>query len=272
MIAEYLTIKAPTRMCAQIWIRVPMRAPHAVSFWTKPSTSPSCTQNSESTSSTSLPSWSSVVSGSGAKRSRNELTPKLSNGFGSECTPEAAASSGGSALAAAPGSASGSGPAAGAAAAGDSTTSASESAWQSSWPASDSAGAMEADVDVEDGELVGAEAEDGAEYDAAWRAWSTFHALTGFQRDVALALELTADLPSDEQLQRWLAEPIRALLVPVSLFVMNPKSSSSTLSLRHQSFLYSALRIGSLFTSHCSLIVPIIYHTNVYSIPFTLFI
>lgn len=83
------------------------------------------------------------------------------------------------------------------------------------------------------------------EFEAAWRAWSTFHSITGFQKDASLALELTAELPTDAVLSRWLAEPIGALLVPVSL--LQPTADGKLeLPPRHQAFLFSALRNGKL--------------------------
>ena len=82
-----------------------------------------------------------------------------------------------------------------------------------------------------------------AEFEAAWRAWSTFHSITGFQRDTSLALELTAELPTDAVLSRWLAEPIGALLVPASLF-QPTLDEKLELPPRHQAFLFSALRNG----------------------------
>ena len=91
-----------------------------------------------------------------------------------------------------------------------------------------------------------------AKFEAAWRAWSTFHSITGFQREASLALELTAELPADAVLSRWLAEPIGALLVPVNLL---QRTSNGKLELppRHQAFLFSVLRNGMFVLLSCKI-------------------
>lgn len=86
---------------------------------------------------------------------------------------------------------------------------------------------------------------EGAEFEAAWKVWSTFHTLTGFHRNAAVALELEPELPSDEVLERWLAEPIGAILVPITLF-QTAAHNELSLSTRHRAFLLAAIKRGSI--------------------------
>lgn len=53
---------------------------------------------------------------------------------------------------------------------------------------------------------------------------------------VSADLEMTEDLPSDELLSRWVAEPVRAICVPSSVFLSN-KKGFPVLSKRHQAFI-----------------------------------
>ena len=91
---------------------------------------------------------------------------------------------------------------------------------------------------------------DGPEYVAAWRVWSTFHSLTGFHRNTAVALELSPELPSDELLERWLSEPIGALLIPITLFQTTADGELS-LPHRHRAFVISAIKHGVSLYSRC---------------------
>ena len=38
---------------------------------------------------------------------------------------------------------------------------------------------------------------------------------------ISLALEMTADLPEESGLERWYAEPVKVLIIPTRIFVMN---------------------------------------------------
>lgn len=46
-------------------------------------------------------------------------------------------------------------------------------------------------------------------------------------------LELTSDLPSDEEILRWLGEPVRSLVISTSIFITN-KKGFPVLSRPHQ--------------------------------------
>ncbi|KAJ9601448.1 hypothetical protein L9F63_000396, partial [Diploptera punctata] len=56
-----------------------------------------------------------------------------------------------------------------------------------------------------------------------WEWWNTFRSVCNFEKKLGLALEMTADLPSEEEISRWVGEPIKCLMLSTSLFVTNKK-------------------------------------------------
>lgn len=67
---------------------------------------------------------------------------------------------------------------------------------------------------------------------------------------VSVALEITEDLPSDDVLQRWLSEPIKAVVLSTKLFLTN-KKGYPVLSKAHQGFLRSLFKVfTNLFFLH----------------------
>lgn len=48
-----------------------------------------------------------------------------------------------------------------------------------------------------------------------------------------LALDLSEDLPSEDDLERWFAEPVKCIILPTSLFLTN-KAGFPVLSKAHQ--------------------------------------
>eukprot|EP01133_Synstelium_polycarpum_P019348 gene19348-23166_t len=69
-----------------------------------------------------------------------------------------------------------------------------------------------------------------------WHNWNNFRRLCNHHPSLFPVLELTADLPSDDILDLWLGEPVKAIIVPTSTFTTN-KAGFPTLSKRHQQFL-----------------------------------
>ena len=55
-------------------------------------------------------------------------------------------------------------------------------------------------------------------------------------------LELTADLPNEDALARWMGEPVKACVVPTSIFLTN-KSGFPILSRQHQLFIARLFRV-----------------------------
>lgn len=60
--------------------------------------------------------------------------------------------------------------------------------------------------------------------------------LCGSDKNVGILLEVTANLPTASELERWLGEPIRGILLPTSIFLTN-KKGYPVLSQAHQIFL-----------------------------------
>lgn len=55
------------------------------------------------------------------------------------------------------------------------------------------------------------------------RRWNLFRTICSSHRKIGVALELSANLPSEDIIQRWLGEPVRCLIIPTSLFSTNRK-------------------------------------------------
>lgn len=68
-----------------------------------------------------------------------------------------------------------------------------------------------------------------------WKLWSDFSAACDYHKFVYLALELSADLPDEQELDRWLGEPIKAVIIHTSIFLTN-KAGFPVLSRPHQVF------------------------------------
>lgn len=66
-----------------------------------------------------------------------------------------------------------------------------------------------------------------------WHWWNHFRCLANFEKKLSLALELTADLPDSDAIDRWLGEPVKCLVVPTHLFMSN-KKGFPVLSKPHQ--------------------------------------
>nr|CAG4640678.1 EOG090X028A [Eulimnadia texana] len=66
-----------------------------------------------------------------------------------------------------------------------------------------------------------------------WQWWNSLRTIADFEKKLGLALELSADLPDEEILNRWLGEPVRCLVIPTHLFLTN-KKGFPVLSKPHQ--------------------------------------
>lgn len=66
-----------------------------------------------------------------------------------------------------------------------------------------------------------------------WQWWNKFRSGTDFRSHICLALELTADLPSQNELLRWYGEPINLLIIPTDIFVSN-RNNFPVLSVAHK--------------------------------------
>lgn len=79
-----------------------------------------------------------------------------------------------------------------------------------------------------------------------WQAWNNIRVLCGHNPSLVVVLVLTRDTKDDEKLERWLSEPIRAVVLPTSLFVMNRKGFPSFIK-RHQRIVLKLMRMGTQF-------------------------
>ena len=61
-------------------------------------------------------------------------------------------------------------------------------------------------------------------------------------KKLGVALELSADLPSPEVLDGWCGEPVKALVVPTSIFLTN-KKGFPVLSRAHQAFVKRCFKV-----------------------------
>lgn len=65
--------------------------------------------------------------------------------------------------------------------------------------------------------------DDEEAWNEPWYWWSKFHERMEWDKHIGVVLELSADLPSEELLKRWLGEPVKALIIPTSVFHFNRK-------------------------------------------------
>uniref|UniRef100_A0A8C2SYH3 Protein arginine N-methyltransferase 5 n=1 Tax=Coturnix japonica TaxID=93934 RepID=A0A8C2SYH3_COTJA len=72
--------------------------------------------------------------------------------------------------------------------------------------------------------------------------WHNFRTLCDYNKRVGLALEVGPDLPSAEAIDRWLGEPLRAAILPTSIFLTN-KKGFPVLSRPHQRLLGRLLKL-----------------------------
>jgi len=58
---------------------------------------------------------------------------------------------------------------------------------------------------------------------STWEWWNRFRLMTNSSNKVNLCLELNDNLPSEDEVLRWLGEPVKTLLINTSLFLTNKK-------------------------------------------------
>lgn len=85
------------------------------------------------------------------------------------------------------------------------------------------------------GEATPAAPAAGVDKDDPWYAWNTLRTMSEFSTQISAALLVTEDLPCDAVLERWTGEPVKAAILPTSLFVAN-KAGYPVLLPRHKAF------------------------------------
>ncbi|GFO27083.1 protein arginine N-methyltransferase 5 [Plakobranchus ocellatus] len=83
---------------------------------------------------------------------------------------------------------------------------------------------------------------DDEKLDDTWQWWDKFRSLCDSNKRLGVALELTPDLPSPGVIERWLSEPVKAVVVPTSLFLTN-KKGYPVLSKAHQAVIKSLFKL-----------------------------
>lgn len=79
-----------------------------------------------------------------------------------------------------------------------------------------------------------------------WEIWNVIRTMCGEHPNLGVALELTQELPSRAVLDRWVAEPIRVVLLSTSAYVTN-RVGYPVLSRRHQDFIKVMFKMRPFF-------------------------
>lgn len=79
-----------------------------------------------------------------------------------------------------------------------------------------------------------------------WEVWNNIRTLCGEHPNLGIALELTKELPPRTVLERWVAEPVRIVLLSTSSYVTN-KVGYPVLSRRHQEFIKMMFKMRPFF-------------------------
>ncbi|XP_048507266.1 protein arginine N-methyltransferase 5 isoform X2 [Athalia rosae] len=80
--------------------------------------------------------------------------------------------------------------------------------------------------------------------ESTWEWWNSFRLVCDFHVKLGVALIVSHDIPSSEEIDRWLGEPVRCLILPTTIFITN-KKGYPVLSKAHQMLLkkFSPLRV-----------------------------
>ena len=87
--------------------------------------------------------------------------------------------------------------------------------------------------------------------------WNTFRTLCDSSSSVDLVLDITADIPNEQMINRWLSEPLKAISISTKIFFTN-KKGYPVLSKPHQSLLHRLYKVGGhgkIFTN-CFVFLP----------------
>lgn len=92
-------------------------------------------------------------------------------------------------------------------------------------------------------------------YSDTWNQWNDLRVMIPYDKRVGLVLELNGDLPNGEVSDRWLGEPLKALIIPTSIFLKN-REGFPVLSRAHQNFILKAIHKTSnhvrfIIKGHC---------------------
>ncbi|MBN3271848.1 ANM5 methyltransferase, partial [Polyodon spathula] len=88
--------------------------------------------------------------------------------------------------------------------------------------------------------------DDGTEDERTWLWWHSFRTLCDYNKRTCLAIEIGADLPSEAVIDKWLGEPIKAAILPTSIFLTN-KKGFPVLSKLHQRIIFRLFKLDAQF-------------------------
>ncbi|XP_028045588.1 protein arginine N-methyltransferase 5 isoform X2 [Monomorium pharaonis] len=91
--------------------------------------------------------------------------------------------------------------------------------------------------------------EDCPEEETPWEWWNTFRIICDYNKKLGVALIVSPDLPDEDEINRWLGEPVRCLILPTTLFLTN-KKGYPVLSKAHQVVVkrFAALEVQFILT------------------------
>ncbi|XP_017763861.1 PREDICTED: protein arginine N-methyltransferase 5 [Eufriesea mexicana] len=75
--------------------------------------------------------------------------------------------------------------------------------------------------------------EDCDTVESPWEWWNAFRIVCDYNRKLGVALIVSHDLPDQDEIDRWLGEPVKCLIFPTTLFITN-KKGYPVLSKAHQ--------------------------------------
>ncbi|RHZ83026.1 hypothetical protein Glove_100g30 [Diversispora epigaea] len=93
--------------------------------------------------------------------------------------------------------------------------------------------------------------DESRESSVTWERWNKFRVLCEHNSKLSIALEISAQLPDDKDLERWFAEPIKAIILPTSIFLTNAKGYP-VLSKKHQTFVRKMIKYKPNFVISCN--------------------
>ncbi|XP_060777858.1 protein arginine N-methyltransferase 5 isoform X2 [Neoarius graeffei] len=88
--------------------------------------------------------------------------------------------------------------------------------------------------------------DDADNEERTWGWWHSFRTLCDYNKRICLAIEIGADIPSDTVIDKWLGEPIKAAILPTSIFLTN-KKGFPVLSKAHQRIIFRLFKLESQF-------------------------
>ncbi|XP_075685045.1 protein arginine N-methyltransferase 5 [Rhinoderma darwinii] len=99
---------------------------------------------------------------------------------------------------------------------------------------------------IENEPAQNSDGEDDIGEERTWIWWHNFRTLCDYNKKIALAIEVAADMPGRNVIDRWLGEPIKAAILPTSIFLTN-KKGFPVLSKVHQHLIFRLFKLEVQF-------------------------